>query len=106
MKHKLLIVTDYSETHTENFVAHMEEFFKGKDIEFKILIVDLKSNKKVIGSKNGYKIWSWDWNEIARDLGLTGSSTGVMATEVKEKNPEAVGEKDGFMIVNYEMIGI
>ena len=48
MKHKLLIVTDYSETHTENFVAHMEEFFKGKDIEFKILIVDLKSNKKVI----------------------------------------------------------
>lgn len=66
----------------------------------------LKSNRKIIGNKNGHNIWSWTWNELAESIGLFGNDTGVMANEVKKKNPEAVGMRDGFMTVNYSMIGV
>lgn len=66
----------------------------------------LKTNKKVIGTKNGYKIWSWTWNELANSLGLRGNDKGVMADEVKAKNPKAVSVRDGYMTVNYSMIGV
>lgn len=66
----------------------------------------LKTNKKVIGEKNGYKIWSWTWNKLAESIGLRGNDKGVMADEVITKNPEAVSVVDGFMKVNYEMIGV
>lgn len=66
----------------------------------------LKTNKKIIGQKNGYTIWSWTWNELAEELGLRGNDTGVMADEVKRKKPEAVSMRDGYMTVNYSMIGV
>ena len=68
----------------------------------------LKENKKIIGEKNGFKLWSWDWNKLAKDvLNLTGSSRGVMADEVKLKNPDAVVTfDDGYMRVNYTEIGV
>ena len=67
----------------------------------------LKTNKKRIGARKGFTIWSWDWNEVAQKVfGLTGSSVGVMADEVKEKMPEAVLMRDGYMTVDYEMIGV
>jgi hypothetical protein len=67
----------------------------------------LKENIELIGTKNGFNIYSWDWNELAKDnLGLNGSSEGVMADQVKEVMPEAVQYIDGFMHVNYSMIGV
>lgn len=67
----------------------------------------LKENKVVIGEKNGFKIWAWNWNEKAKELfGLTGQDTGVMADEVKEKCPDAIVMRDGYMAVNYDMIGV
>lgn len=67
----------------------------------------LKTNKKVIGNKNGFTLWSWDWNELANKvLGLTGSSEGVMADEVKIKQPSAIKVIKGFMHVNYPEIGV
>jgi len=66
----------------------------------------LKANKKVIGEKNGFTMWSWDWNDTAKALGLTGSSQGVMADEVLIKMPEAVSYEQGFMKVNYSMVGV
>jgi len=67
----------------------------------------LKENVKSIGTKNGFNIYSWDWNETAEnELGLKGSSEGVMANEVCKFMPEAVQYKDGFMQVNYSMIGV
>ncbi len=67
----------------------------------------LKENIELIGTKNGFNIYTWDWNELANEeLGLTGSSEGVMADEVNEVMPEAVEYKDGFMHVNYSMIGV
>jgi hypothetical protein len=67
----------------------------------------LKENINLIGNKNGFNLYSWDWNELANDeIGLSGSSEGVMADEVQQVMPEAVEYKDGFMHVNYSMIGV
>lgn len=66
----------------------------------------LKTNKQIIGEKNGHKIWSWTWNKLAESIGLSGNDRGVMADEVKAINPKAVSMRDGFMVVNYEMIGV
>lgn len=67
----------------------------------------LKENTKIVGEQNGYKIWTWDWNELANKVfGLTGSSRGVMVPEVLEKDPEAVVFENGYGKVNYSMIGV
>ena len=66
----------------------------------------LKTNIKPIGFKNGHKIYSWTWNEIAKTLGLTGQSVGVMADEVKVISSSAVTMDRGFMKVDYNMIGV
>jgi hypothetical protein len=67
----------------------------------------LKTNIKSIGTENGFNIYSWDWNDKANNIGLFGGDSGVMADEVKAINPEAVTTfDDGFMRVNYNMIGV
>ena len=66
----------------------------------------LKDNIIKIGVDNGHNIYSWDWNDKAYNLGLAGSSSGVMADEVKVKNPEAITMDRGFMKVNYGMLGV
>ncbi len=68
--------------------------------------VRLKSNVEWIGNKNGYNWYKWDWNEAANDLGLNGSEEGLMAHEVMRKKPEAIGEREGYITVNYEMLGV
>lgn len=67
----------------------------------------LKSNAEIVGSENGYNIWSWVWNKEAWEkFGLRGKSKGVMFSDVLGKNPEAVGYEDGYGKINYQMIGI
>lgn len=66
----------------------------------------LKKNIKLIGTENGYKKYSWDWNDKANDLGLAGNAYGVIADDIELTNPEAVGMRDGYKTVNYEMIGV
>ncbi len=66
----------------------------------------LKKNIVYTGIKNGHNTYAWDWNEKANAIGLAGSSTGVMADEVKAKNPDAVSMNNGYMQVDYDMIGV
>ena len=67
----------------------------------------LKENIVKLGTENGFNIYSWDWNSKANKFGLYGSDSGVMASEVKRSNPEAVViDPDGYMKVNYGMIGV
>lgn len=68
--------------------------------------VRLKKNIKKIGQINGHNFYSWDWNSIANNLGLTGSTCGCMAHEVYDKNKDAVFLKDSFLFVNYSTIGV
>ena len=63
--------------------------------------IRLKTNIKPAGQRNGYNWYTWDWNKEAGALGLVGAGEGVMAHEVREIKPELVGEKDGYITVNY-----
>jgi hypothetical protein len=66
--------------------------------------IRLKENIHHIGQKNGHSWFSWDWKDEAKELGLKGSSEGVMAHLVYEYMPEAVGTVDGFVFVNQDML--
>jgi len=66
----------------------------------------LKDNIQKIGTENGYNVYTWDWNDKAKSLGLKGSGKGVIADEVKKVKPEAVKRHQGFDTVDYEMIGV
>lgn len=66
--------------------------------------IRLKDNIEYIGDKNGHHWYSWDWNEEAEELGLSGESQGVMAHQLYEYMPEAIGEKEGYITVNYSML--
>ncbi len=62
----------------------------------------LKKNIKKIGEVKGVNWYSWEWNDIASKLGLSGASNGVIADEFKESRPELLSEKDGYLQFNYE----
>lgn len=66
----------------------------------------LKTNVKFVCAVNGHNTYTWDWNDAARAIGLTGSDYGVIAQEVEQINPAAVSESNGYKTVNYEMIGV
>ncbi len=66
----------------------------------------LKENIEFTGTENGHKKYKWKWNGLAEKLGLSGTSSGVIAQEVEQINPNAVVMKDGFKHVNYELIGV
>jgi len=68
----------------------------------------LKENLEFKEVENGHNIYSWTWNERATKLfGLIGKGFGVLANEVLDINPAAVStSKDGFLMVNYALIGV
>jgi hypothetical protein len=66
----------------------------------------LKKNIVKLGRVNGFNFYAFDWNILAKELGLTGATCGCMADEVYKENPEAVFIKDDFMMVNYSAIGV
>ncbi len=68
--------------------------------------IRLKDNIKYIGDRNGHRWYSWDWSESAHTLGLEGSSEGVMAHLVNEYMPEAISEQDGYITVDYDLLGV
>tara|TARA_B100000035_G_scaffold293915_1_gene283739 strand:+ start:4 stop:2046 length:2043 start_codon:yes stop_codon:yes gene_type:complete len=55
---------------------------------------------------NGIKVYTWQWNKTAQDLGLaTSAPVGVLAQELQKTHPEAVLEgSDGYLRVNYGAI--
>ena len=63
--------------------------------------IRLKENIKQIGlSESGYKIYEFNYkNDDTR-------YRGAMAQDVMTKLPEAIGVRDGYLYVNYDMIDI
>lgn len=66
----------------------------------------LKSNIEFIGEESGIRKYRWTWNDLAKKLGLSGESYGVMADEVEESHPDAVSIQDGYLIVDYQKLGV
>lgn len=62
--------------------------------------VRLKEDVKLVGKENGINIYEFKYK------GKPERYRGVMAQEVREVIPEAVIEKDGFLAVDYDKIGI
>ena len=82
--------------------SQLESFTQGAQILGSVagLFSDprLKTNIKLVGTNKGHNWYSWDWNEKAHELGLSGSSEGVLSTEV----PHAVFKHEsGYDMVDY-----
>jgi len=61
---------------------------------------NLKENIVPVGKENGHHIYEFNY------IGKPERYIGVMAQEVQETHPEAVGERDGYLTVNYDAIGV
>lgn len=69
--------------------------------------IRLKTNIKLTGkTSTGIKLYTWEWNSKAKELGLDwGPTTGVMAQEIKDIIPEAVlMGNDGYYRVDYSKV--
>lgn len=66
--------------------------------------INLKDNVKYIGRRNGHKRYSWEWNENAKELGLSGPDAGYMAHEIYETNPEVIGEYNGYLTIDVKAL--
>lgn len=69
--------------------------------------VRLKKNIKATGeyTERGNEIYTWDWNEKAKKLGLAGSGRGVIADHAEQVTPTAVStDKSGYKVVDYARV--
>ncbi len=62
----------------------------------------LKKDIKLIGNENGHNIYKFKYKNDPDDV----EYIGVMAQEVKDIDPSAIGERDGYMTVDYDKIGV
>lgn len=63
--------------------------------------IRLKENIQPAGERYGQSWFTWDWNEKAKSLGISGSAEGVIADYVKQTRPELIGERNGYLTVDY-----
>ena len=67
--------------------------------------IRLKENIKKVGDFDGLNVYSWDWNDEAKELGIEGPTIGFMAQEVQETYPDHVIETDsGYLAIDYQAI--
>ena len=66
----------------------------------------LKENIQKVGvSRNGFNVYTWDWNEDGKRLAGNTPSIGVIAQEVEQSIPNAVSiGTEGYLIVDYSQI--
>lgn len=60
----------------------------------------LKENIEFVGTENGHNLYEYNYK------GSGARFIGVMAHEVAERMPEAVSIENGYMKVNYDMLGL
>ena len=66
----------------------------------------LKKNLKKTGHKIGkLDEYTWEWNDVAKRLGITGLTTGVVAQEALGVYPEVVYKGEhGYYMINYDLL--
>ena len=81
-----------SSTGIGSFFSGIGSFFSDKN---------LKENIEKVGEENGFNIYEFNYiNEPNKRY------RGVIAQEIKEIAPDAIEERDGYLAVNYDKIGI
>ena len=69
--------------------------------------VRLKNNIKLLGIRNGYNIYSWEWNDKAKSLGIdTEPNTGVLAQELLYTDAVHIDTDTGYYKVDYTKLGV
>ena len=71
--------------------------------------INLKKDIKLIKTlKNGIRLFSWKWNDKAKQIGAdVYPETGVIAQEVKKTNPDAVFKGiAGYLMVDYSKLNL
>ena len=65
--------------------------------------IRLKTNIQKVGEfSSGLGIYTWDWNDAAKQLNISDPTTGVLAQELLEYRPEFVMMQDhGYLAVDY-----
>ena len=65
--------------------------------------IRLKTNIQKVGEfSSGLGIYTWDWNDTAKQLNINDPTTGVLAQELLEYHPEFVMMQDhGYFYVDY-----
>ena len=68
--------------------------------------IRLKESIEYLGkSSNGHNIYTWNWNNKAVELGINDPTTGVLAQEIMETNPDTVTKgTHGYYVVNYSLL--
>lgn len=70
----------------------------GSDIRF-------KDNLELIKIVDGINIYSWDWNDLAKEiLDYSGSAIGIIAQEVQDILPDVIVKSDGYLMVMLDML--
>ena len=64
----------------------------------------LKRNVQLVGKVGSFNWYTWDWNKLANDIGLEGSSAGVLADEIVDQQRKAVSFKSGYMFIDYSKL--
>ena len=66
----------------------------------------MKESIEYLGkSSNGHNIYTWNWNNKAIELGINDPTTGVLAQEIMEINPDTVTKGiHGYYVVNYSLL--
>ena len=63
--------------------------------------INLKDNIKLLHRTEhpDINVYSWDWNDKAKEIGLTGSDTGYIAQHVEQVFPEFVTMRHGYKAI-------
>jgi len=64
----------------------------------------LKENIERVGTWNEHNIYRWEWNDLAKTMGIKDPALGVIAQEVMLNNPEAVFMDNGYLSVDYSRL--
>ena len=69
--------------------------------------IRLKKNIRFLKWFMGQNIYTWEWNELAAELGIMGPTKGFIAQEVLKTRPDAVVlDDDGYYSVDFRKLGL
>jgi hypothetical protein len=61
----------------------------------------LKDNITLVGQSKGHNVYTWTWNNVAKELGINTPEIGVIAQEVAHIPNAVFKHESGYLTVNY-----